>query len=103
MGSTFATHCPVSGENLRDHFAPRTRWAFGAKGYTFNDRGQGFGLVRQALRYVFAGKGMFGMVAAPLRAFVRSRDGLVAPDLLLGWVPMLYEANPRPRFPHNLA
>ena len=40
---------------------------------------------------------MFGMVAAPLRAFVRSRDGLEAPDLLLGWVPMLYEANPEPR------
>ena len=37
------------------------------------------------------------MVAAPLRAFVRSRDGLDAPDLLLGWVPMLYEANPEPK------
>ena len=88
---------PGVGENLRDHFAPRTRWAFDAKGYTFNDRGRGLGLVRQALRYIFGGKGMFGMVAAPLRAFVRSRDGLAAPDLLLGWVPMLYEANPAPR------
>jgi choline dehydrogenase len=43
------------------------------------------------------GKGMFGMVAAPLRAFVRSREGLEAPDLLLGWVPMLYESNPSPK------
>ena len=34
---------------------------------------------------------MLSMVAAPLRAFVRSRDGLEAPDLLLGWVPMLTE------------
>ncbi|MBO89939.1 MAG: choline dehydrogenase [Rickettsiales bacterium] len=88
---------PGVGENLRDHFAPRTRWEFGAKGYTFNDRGRGLGLVHQVLRYVFGGKGMFGMVAAPLRAFVRSRDGLDAPDLLLGWVPMLYEANPEPK------
>ena len=88
---------PGVGENLRDHFAPRTRWAIGAKGYTFNDRGRGLGLVGQVLRYLTSGRGMFGMVAAPLRAFVRSRDGLEAPDLLLGWVPMLYEANPEPR------
>lgn len=88
---------PGVGENLRDHFAPRTRWSISAKGYTFNDRGRGFGLVSQVLRYLTSGKGMFGMVAAPLRAFVRSRDGLAAPDLLLGWVPMLYEANPHPQ------
>ena len=28
---------PGVGENLRDHYAPRTRWAIGAKGITFND------------------------------------------------------------------
>ncbi len=86
---------PGVGENLRDHFAPRTRWEIGAKGLTFNDRGRGLGLVRQVLRYYLSGKGMLGMVAAPLRAFVRSRDGLEAPDLLLGWVPMLYEPGPK--------
>ena len=85
------------GENLRDHFAPRTRWSIGAKGYTFNDRVRGLGLISQVMRYLMFGRGMFGMVAAPLRAFVRSRDGLEAPDLLLGWVPMLYEANPEPK------
>ena len=30
-----------------------------------------------------------------MRAFVRSREGLEAPDLLLGWVPMLTEARPK--------
>ena len=35
------------------------------------------------------------MVAAPIRAFVRSREGLESPDLLLGWVPMLTEPGPR--------
>jgi choline dehydrogenase len=30
-----------------------------------------------------------------MRAFVRSREGLAAPDLLLGWVPMLTEPGPR--------
>lgn len=85
---------PSVGENLRDHFAPRTRWAIGKKGVTFNDRGRGLGLVGQALRYALTGKGMLGMVAAPIRAFVRSRDDLEAPDLLLGWVPMLTEPGP---------
>ncbi|MFN4089500.1 MAG: GMC family oxidoreductase, partial [Alphaproteobacteria bacterium] len=51
-------------------------------------------LVGQALRYLLTGRGMLGMVAAPIRAFVRSREGLEAPDLLLGWVPMLTEPGP---------
>src|SRR6202043_2159283 len=67
---------PGVGENLRDHYAPRTRWAIGAKGIPFNDRARGLGLVYQALRYALSGEGMLGMVAAPIRAFVRSRDGL---------------------------
>jgi choline dehydrogenase len=86
---------PGVGENLRDHYAPRTRWAIDAKGFTYNDTARGLGLVRQALRYAFSGRGLLGMVGAPLRAFVRSRDGLAAPDLLLGWVPMLMEPGPK--------
>ena len=86
---------PGVGENLRDHYAPRTRWAVGAKGVTFNDRARGFGLVGQALRYALSGQGLLGMVGAPIRAFVRSREGLEAPDVLLGWVPMLTETGPK--------
>jgi choline dehydrogenase len=86
---------PGVGENLRDHYAPRTRWRFGAKGVTFNDRGRGLGLVWQALRYALSGQGMLGQVGAPIRAFVRSREGLEAPDVMLGWVPMLTEPGPK--------
>jgi choline dehydrogenase len=86
---------PGVGENLRDHFAPRTRWGIGAKGFTFNDRARGLGMVGQALRYLVSGRGLLGMVGAPIRAFVRSREGLEAPDLLLGWVPMLMEPGPK--------
>src|SRR6202034_4044925 len=64
-------------------------------GITFNDRGRGVPLVWQALRYALWGQGMLGMVAAPIRAFVRSREGLEAPDVLLGWVPMLTEPGPK--------
>ena len=86
---------PGVGENLRDHYAPRTRWRIGAKGYVFNDRARGLGMVGQALRFALSGQGLLGMVAAPMRAFVRSRDGLEAPDVLLGWVPMLTEPGPK--------
>jgi choline dehydrogenase len=86
---------PGVGENLRDHYAPRTRWAIGTKGITFNDRARGLGLVWQALRYALSGQGLLGSVAAPIRAFVRSREGLEAPDVLLGWVPMLTEPGPK--------
>jgi choline dehydrogenase len=86
---------PGVGENLRDHYAPRTRWTIGAKGITYNDTARGLGLVRQALRYAISGRGLLGAVAAPMRAFVRSREGLEAPDVLLGWVPMLTEPGPK--------
>jgi choline dehydrogenase len=86
---------PGVGENLRDHYAPRTRWAIGTKGITYNDTGRGLGLVKQALLYAFYHEGMLGSVAAPIRAFVRSREGLEAPDVLLGWVPMLTEPGRR--------
>jgi len=86
---------PGVGENLRDHFAPRTRWAVGRKGMTYNDRGRGLGLVNQVLRYLTSEPSMLAAVAAPMRAFVRSREGLEAPDALLGWVMMLTEIGPK--------
>jgi MFS family permease len=47
---------------------------------------------------MLTGKGLLGAVAAPMRAFVKSREGLEAPDLLLGWVPMLTELGPKGPF-----
>jgi choline dehydrogenase-like flavoprotein len=85
---------PGVGENLRDHYAPRTRWLVGKKWITYNDRGRGIPLVYQALRYALLRRGMLASVGAPMRAFVRSREGLEAPDLLLGWVPMLTVPGP---------
>src|SRR5712672_2197587 len=86
---------PGVGENLRDHYVPRTRWLVGKKGITFNDRGRGLGLAQQALRYALFRQGMLAMAGAPIRALVCSREGLEAPDLMLGWIPMLTEPSPR--------
>ncbi len=91
LGISVRQALPGVGENLRDHYAPRTRWAVGAKGYTYNDTGRGLGLVGQALRWAFGRQGLLASVGAPMRAFVFSRPGLAAPDLLLGWVPMFTE------------
>jgi choline dehydrogenase len=86
---------PGVGENLRDHYAPRTRWAIGAKGESYNDRARGVRMVWQALRYAAGMPSLLNSVGAPMRAFVKSRDGLEAPDLLLGWVMMLTETGPK--------
>src|SRR6266566_5003274 len=86
---------PGVGENLRDHYVPRTRWLIGKKGITFNDRGRGLRLVHEAMRYALFRQGMLAMAGAPIRAFVCSREGLEAPDLMLGWIPMLTEPSPR--------
>src|ERR1700733_13559073 len=86
---------PGVGENLRDHYVPRTRWLVGKKGISFNDRLRGLGLVHQAMRYAILRQGLMAMTGAPLRAFVCSREGLEGPDLMLGWIPMLTEPSPR--------
>jgi len=95
LGIEVRLELPGVGENLRDHYVPRTRWRVGKRGITFNDRGRGLGLAQQVLRYALFRRGMLAMTGAPIRAFVCSREGLEAPDLMLGWIPMLTEPSPR--------
>ena len=82
------------GENLRDHYAPRMKWKVPPElGLTYNDKAKGLGLVVQALKYAFTEKGLLGMTAAPLRAFIRTREGLEAPNAVIGWAPFLIGEN----------
>lgn len=82
------------GENLRDHYAPRMKWTVPASlGITYNVKGRGVRLIWEALRYAFTDKGLLGMSAAPLRAFIRSRPGLEAPNAVIGWVPFIMAEN----------
>src|SRR6201985_3164550 len=76
------------GENLRDHYSPRMKWTVPASlGMTYNDKGRGLGLVWQALKYALTSKGLLGLPAAPIRAYIRTRAGLDAPDAAISWVP----------------
>ena len=82
------------GENLRDHYAPRMKWSVPASlAMTYNVKGRGVRLVWEALRYAFTDKGLLGMSAAPLRAFIRTRPGLEAPNAVIGFVPFIMGKN----------
>jgi choline dehydrogenase len=76
------------GENLRDHYSPRMKWTVPSSlGLTYNDKMRGLGKVHQALKYVLTHKGLLGLPAAPIRAYIRTRGGLDAPDAAISWVP----------------
>ena len=85
---------PGVGENLRDHYSPRMKWTVPASlGMTYNDRARGLGMVWQALRYAISQKGLLGLPASPIRAYVRTRPGLDAPDAAISWIPFLAAPN----------
>jgi choline dehydrogenase len=70
------------------------KWSVPASpGMTYNDKGRGLGLVWQALKYALHHKGMLGLPAAPIRAYIRTRAGLDAPDAAISWVPFLADTN----------
>ena len=82
------------GENLRDHYSPRMKWAVPhTLGMTYNAKARGLGMAWQALRYATTHKGLLGLPAAPIRAYVRTRPGLDAPDAAISWIPFLVGDN----------
>jgi choline dehydrogenase len=82
------------GENLRDHYSPRMKWTIPASlGLTYNARARGLGMVWQALKYAVTSTGLLGIPASPIRAYVRTRPGLDAPDAAISWIPFLATAD----------
>ncbi|MEM7254766.1 MAG: choline dehydrogenase, partial [Pseudomonadota bacterium] len=77
------------GENLRDHYAPRMKWTITQRGVTYNDNMRGLGLVREGLRYLVSREGFLASSAGPIRAYLRSREGLVSPDIGLSFSAFL--------------
>ena len=80
---------PGVGENLRDHYSPRMKWSIKKRGATYNDTLRGFGMVREGLKYVFKREGFLARSASPIRAYVRSREGLESPDIGLAFMTFL--------------
>ena len=60
---------------------------------TYNAKARGLGMAWQALRYATTHKGLLGLPAAPIRAYIRTRAGLDAPDAAISWIPFLVGDN----------
>jgi len=79
------------GENLRDHYSPRVKFAITAPNATFNDNARGWRLAREALKYALRGEGFLATTSVPIRMYFRTRPGLETPDATISVLPFLYE------------
>jgi len=85
------------GENLRDHYSPRVKFAISGKNLTFNDNARGWRLAREAVKYVLLRQGFLASTSVPIRMYFRSRPGLETPDCTVSIAPFLYEMIGRER------
>ena len=85
------------GENLRDHYSPRVKFAIAGKNLTFNDNARGWRLAREAVKYAMLGEGFLASTSVPIRMYFRSRPGLETPDCTVSIAPFLYEMVGRQR------
>src|SRR5215211_5732739 len=79
------------GENLRDHYSPRVKFAITTPNATFNDNARGWRLAREALKYALWGEGFLATTSVPIRMYFRTRPGLETPDATISVLPFLYE------------
>ena len=91
LGIDVKHELPGVGENLRDHYAPRMKWHMRAEGLPYNETARGLGLLGQIARFAVKRDGLLGMPASPVRAYVRTREGLDSPDFGSSWQPFLAE------------
>ena len=77
------------GENLRDHYSPRLKFAIAARNMTFNDNARGWRLAREAMKYALFGTGFLASTAVPVRMYFRTREGLETPDATISILPFL--------------
>ncbi|MGI9480064.1 MAG: GMC family oxidoreductase [Hyphomicrobiaceae bacterium] len=88
---------PGVGENLRDHYSPRVKFAVAETAPPFANDGRGWRIAREAVKYAFARKGLLATSTVPVRMYFRSREGLASPDLTISGLPFLYEIINRER------
>jgi choline dehydrogenase len=88
---------PGVGENLRDHYSPRVKFAITEKNATFNDNARGWRLVREVLKYGLFKTGFLASTSVPIRLYFRTREGLETPDATISVLPFIYEMIGRER------
>ena len=87
LGIEVRHELPGVGENFRDHLNSRVQWKVKMPGVSYNERGQGFGLVKEAIKYGLTGGGFLSLPSAPLLAFLKTRPELETPDVQMHLVP----------------
>jgi choline dehydrogenase len=97
LGIDVAHELPGVGENLRDHYSPRMKYAITEKNVTFNDAGTGWRLVLSALQYALLRKSFIAITTVPIRMYFRTREGLDSPDATISFMPFLTERINRER------
>ncbi len=85
---------PGVGRNYRDHFSPKLTWRV-KKPVSLNDRARGLPLAGEVLRYALTRRGLLSLPIAFAVGFVRSRPGLVAPDIQYHFLPLTFEPGTR--------
>ena len=68
------------GENLRDHYSPRVKFAITERNLTFNDNARGWRLRARGDEIRAVRHGFLASTAVPIRMYFRTREGLETPD-----------------------
>src|SRR6478735_7966496 len=84
---------PGVGQNLQEH--PGCHLVNAVSAHTLNDDARGFAGFRQLLALAFARSGALTTGIGHAQAFVRSREGLPAPNLQLAFSAFAFEITPK--------
>ena len=68
------------GENYRDHYGTRMRWRV-SQPITLNEKTRGLSMVKEAVRWAFAGTGILTYGAGVGFGFIKTRTELETPDV----------------------
>jgi choline dehydrogenase len=82
---------PGVGQGLRDHFGPTIRWQLNRPGISISERGRGWRLARELLRYVILGQGFISQGLGTMRVFARSHPSVEDADIQMMANPFLVE------------
>jgi choline dehydrogenase len=85
------------GENLRDHYGPAMQWTFNKKGISLANRGYGWRLAREVIRYAVSRKGFIAEGWATMRVFDRCEGSGSEADFALLASPFMIEDKGRRR------
>ena len=72
------------GENLADHYISRLSWRLidrTGENLSINHMARGVGLVKEVIKYAATRRGALSLPAGILAGFVKSRPGLIGPDI----------------------